>query len=355
MKLLSARLFPAALALGLVSICPAQVIFAVVNSGTFLGGANSLSPGVAASIFGMNLAVAGNNLVVTLGGANCDIFFQSPGQLNIGFPINAPVGPSSVIVSHDGGISAPFGVTVDAYAPGLFRLFNPPPDPPALGLFLSGNTLIRATNPANTGDTLDSFGTGLGATSLIPPFATLKPTSVSVGGQAAVVLSSVGFTGPPIGGVQGYRTRFIVPVGLAPGNHSVTWTIEGITSPALVPTSVGFQPLTLPIGCRDITSQVTVSPVGPLILNRGRATYQQRVQVKTLAASSFVQATLLLVNLTPGVALSNAASGVCPPSTPTPNTELTFGAPGTFQTANETLLFAAPNANIQYGVRVLAP
>ncbi len=359
MKSLTCLLVLVALTLALVSVCSAQApsftSAGVVNGASFLP---SLSPGVVASVFGSNLS--GTGLSVTLGGAICFVIFQSPGQLNVQFPVGASTGPSLLVISHSGG-SASAMVTLNPYSPALFSQFAPPDF--GVGLFTSGGKLISTTNKANEGDTLSGFGVGLGATSpalgtgvLTPPppplFPTVAQPTVSVGGLAGTLLFS-GLT--PFGMVPGaYRTDFIVPTGLASGSQPVTWTIG--SSPSFISPSV-----TLPIACHDITAQVVVTPQQLKCKAKETPLCTQAVHIRSKTTTSTFPTTggtLLLTGLSSNATLLNAPSSVCPPSDGvTPNTRiLSFTPPGDTQTAKVDLDFADPTGTpVAYGWRVLVP
>ena len=167
----------------------------------------SLSRGGIGSIFGSNLAdgIAGASdtpLPTEVGGVRVDVngvlaplFFVSPGQFNFQMPFEAPLsGQVEVRVIRDGEPSPPVTATLSEYAPAVF--INPNTDEPIIQRHPDG-ALITANNPAEPGDVLIIFMTGIGdvsspppsgAASLASPLATanLTPT-VTVGGAPAQV------------------------------------------------------------------------------------------------------------------------------------------------------------------------
>ena len=322
-------------------------VAAVVNGASFQP---SLSPGVMASAFGTNLN--GTSLAVTVGGTNCPVIFASAAQLNVILPLSLPTGPANLVVSHDGQSSNAFPITLGAYSPAFFLTGG---TGPTIAALTAGFRVISPSRPANGGDIVQAYLTGLGQTNPpapIPPapapatplYYTLATPAVNVGGNPATVL----FSGLSPGIPSTYQVNFVVPPLTPAGNRTITLSIGS-------PPFTSQAGATLPVGCRDITSQVTVTRSG-FVYNRALAKFVQSVQVVSQNPSlSLTKGTLVLGSLSPGVTLANAASAVCPPSDPGPNTGLTFGA-GNPQTAGLVLQFSDPTfASISYGVRVLVP
>jgi uncharacterized protein (TIGR03437 family) len=137
-----------------------------------------------------------------------------------------------------GGVaSAPFPITLSAYAPALLA-----ENGAAAGLAAvyesTGNTLVSPTAPAHSGDNVIVYAIGLGATT--PPLATgaVATTTVplagtltaTVGGVAAKVL----FAGVPQGlGDGGYQVNLTVPNGVQ-GTQPLVLTIGGVSSSSLI-------------------------------------------------------------------------------------------------------------------------
>ena len=84
-------------------------------------------------------------------------------------------------------------------------------------------------HPAAVGETLEIYGLGLGATNPMvqaglrspasPPARALDTPRLQIGGKDAVVV----FAGLAPGFAGVYQVNAIVPAGLLPGLHSVTW------------------------------------------------------------------------------------------------------------------------------------
>jgi uncharacterized protein (TIGR03437 family) len=199
---------------------------------------NRLSPGALADVFGTNLGSA-TTTSVTIGGKAAAVLYASPAEFIIQIPFDAPVGATSIQVAN----SAAFPLTLSAYAPGLFTV-NSSGTGLAAAVHAAG-TVVTTTNPASPGETISLLATGLGATSpavaagvaapASPPASTLAQPTVTVGGQAVVVKSSVLAPGQ----VGLYQVDIQLPSsGLANGTPPVVLTVNGSSS----------NTVTLPVG-----------------------------------------------------------------------------------------------------------
>src|SRR5206468_4331368 len=84
-------------------------------------------------------------------------------------------------------------------------------------------------HPATAGETLEIYGLGLGVTDPMveagvaspasPPARALQTPGLQIGGRDAVVV----FAGLAPGFAGVYQVNAIVPAGLSPGLHNVTW------------------------------------------------------------------------------------------------------------------------------------
>ena len=159
------------------------------------------------SIFGSELAddivSAGDvPLPFELGGARvlvdgweAPLFFVSPNQINFQVPFEADSpGNVDVVVTRNGEESPSEPASMAEFAPAVF--INPATGEPIVQRFPDG-ALITATNPANPGDVLILFLTGLGGVSNAPPTGAAAGASplaqarvtpvVTVGGEGTQV------------------------------------------------------------------------------------------------------------------------------------------------------------------------
>ena len=222
----------------------------VVNGASFAPG-EAVAPGSIVSVFGSNLA-SGQNLAsqlpleTTLGGATLNIggveaplFFTGDGQINAQIPFElAPNSRPHVVVQtrRDGSgpeaVTVPETITLAAARPGIFTTNQ---QGTGQGAVLIANTVIfvapvgsvpgRETRPANPGEFISIFCTGLGATN--PPVASgqapgaeplarvVVPVEAQVGGQPA----TVHFAGLAPGFVGLYQVKVEVPEGVEPGSE----------------------------------------------------------------------------------------------------------------------------------------
>jgi uncharacterized protein (TIGR03437 family) len=217
----------------------------VVNNASFAPGVNALAPGTIAAIFGTGLndgtrnpfSAFGSNgrLITTLGGASvtfngfsAPMFSSFPGQLNVQIPLElAGSTTASAVVTVAGQQSAPVTVPIGPSSPGIFAINN------GYGAILIANTSIFAApggsisgaqaRPANPGEFISIFTTGLGAVTNPPATgqaASGQPTvtlpRVTIGGIPA----TVSFSGMSPGFVGLYQVNAQVPQGASGGGFA---------------------------------------------------------------------------------------------------------------------------------------
>jgi len=325
----------------LCALAQAPVISAVTNG---LSYSTQMSPGVLATVFGSSLS--GNNQHVRLNGVDCPITYSSDSQVNIQIPWEAATGKGHVVVAHDGMSSSPFAVTISPYSPALSSYDG---GGSGTGVFFSGANLITSTNPANGGDTLSTYGVGLGATNPAiatgeitpnppPLYVTLATPTITVGGKATSILFS--------GLAPGFLATDQINFTLAPDTPTGTRTVVVKIGKA------STNQITIPIGCLDVTGKVSVA-LGPLTHQSG-SKYSQKVTVTNMSGTALAaKASVVLTNLSSTSQLSNGGGASCPSSDGSPYRSTSFTGAGAAQTATVTLSFTDSTGNISYGVRVL--
>jgi uncharacterized protein (TIGR03437 family) len=192
-------------------------------------GSRTLAPGALISIFGRNLAKVGtdlsgwegtvipeslNSVAVGAGGRRARLLYVSPTQINAQLPFELAPGTHGLAVNNGNGMSNIFAIPVAAVAPAVF---------PGAILKRADNSLVTAGNPAQAGDVLVVYLTGMGQTTpalatgrLVDPgrmFSTVAVTA-TVGGKDAEVLSSTAAPGFP--GV--YQVALRLPAGAGTGS-----------------------------------------------------------------------------------------------------------------------------------------
>lgn len=139
----------------------------VVNAASFV---DTISPGSLFSIFGSSLAPAintysaplptsSNGTVVTVNGVPAPLLYVSPTSINAQVPIGT-VGANALVAVSNNGSSASAPVTIAAAAPGVFYS-------PYNGVNIGagehvGGALITPANPAQSGEIVGFYGTGIG-------------------------------------------------------------------------------------------------------------------------------------------------------------------------------------------------
>jgi len=211
----------------------ATALSAVLDTNT-----TSVAPLGLVSLFGANLARltsdvgGGNTLPDNLGGTTVDIggrrarlLYVSPTQINAQVPGGVALGTVSLTVNNGSSTSASVNLTTAAAAPAIF--FSS-----AGGAVLKNTnfSLVSSSNPAQAGDILVIYSTGLGLTTpplatgalaTSEPFANTATARVTIGGQTAEVLYSIaapGFVGL-------YQTAVRVPTGVVAGNAPVVLSV----------------------------------------------------------------------------------------------------------------------------------
>lgn len=220
------------------SLAPGEI---VVLYGTGLGPAQ-LTLAQTAANGKIPTALAGT--AVTFNGIPAPILYTSPAQVSAAVPFGVTGASVQVSVSYFGQASASKTLTAAAAAPGLFTL-NYSGKGQAVAINPDGN-VNGASDPAPRGSQLVLLATGLGqtipagtdgsiATTTTLPASAVPPV-VTIGAQAASVVSATGIAGQVAGTMQ---ITVQVPAGIQPGNAvPVTLQVGGIPAAAGVTVAV---------------------------------------------------------------------------------------------------------------------
>ena len=233
--------------LGSLQAGPSSKSGSVVNAASFTPG---ISGGALASVFGDNLAatqrswtaqdIVGGKLPTSLdgvsvmvGGVPAYIYFISPGQINFIVPTGATAGSVPVVVTNNGLAGAAVQATLAATSPGFFISKNNNVIATHAGGTLVGATTLYPGNstPAAVGETIELWGTGLGATdpptdgvTFPAPINTAAKPTVTIAGVSANVTSSV-MSSPGV-----YQVNITVGTGTPSGDQPIILTIGGVQS-----------------------------------------------------------------------------------------------------------------------------
>jgi uncharacterized protein (TIGR03437 family) len=209
----------------------APVIDSVVSA-NFIPASTVAAPGGLISIFGRNLAKVGTNIdgwqgvtlpdsmngvAVGIGSLRPKPILVSPSQITAVLPMETPSGTVQLAVNNGSALSGPFSLQVAPTAPALFA---------GPIVKVSDFSQISALNPAQAGDVILVYLTGLGQTT--PPLPSgavvdetntynTVPVTITVGGKEAQVLTSVASPGLP--GL--YQVVLRLPSGTGSGNTAL--------------------------------------------------------------------------------------------------------------------------------------
>ncbi|HYM13047.1 MAG TPA: IPT/TIG domain-containing protein [Bryobacterales bacterium] len=222
----------------------------VVNAATFLPA--PVSPGQLVTIFGNNLATGkatavavGNQLPVslgttsvTIGGTAAPLIYVSPTQINAQVPYEVSGTTAQVVVTVSLVASQAVVVNVTATSTGIFSVDGTGEGTGTI-LHNSDFTLVTAANPANKGETVDIYCTGLGqvagggVTGMLALAA--AATTATVGVTFGTTTAVVSYAGLAVGFAGLYQINATVPSSAAGkgGVSPVTIKIGATTSPSL--------------------------------------------------------------------------------------------------------------------------
>ena len=210
---------------GVVNAASSAPFTAGIAPGDFitLYGAN-LAPGTATAYtvpFPTTLGLDG--VQVTVNGLPAPVEFVSPGQISAIVPYAVGSSIARIQVNNNGVLSNVVTEFVNLTAPGVFTV---PPGGLGYGAVLHGDySLVTAQSPAQVGETVAVYLTGLGTTNPVIPDGSAGPASsqtnntiqVYIGGLQATV--SYSGLAPDLAGL--YQINFTVPAGVTAGDNTL--------------------------------------------------------------------------------------------------------------------------------------
>jgi uncharacterized protein (TIGR03437 family) len=227
---------------------PPPILTQISNSASYspAGAPNSgIAQGSVFVIFGFNLgpdvlaqsgyplgaALSGTSVKVTVGFTSVDalMLYTSNRQLAAILPSGTSTGTGSVVVTHNGAISASTPITV---APSSFGTYSVASNGLGPGIITGADYLLKtSSSPARPGETVILWGTGLGAVdgdeSKPPTPANRFSPSVLVGNSAFAKISYAGRASCCAGLDQ---INFEVPPGIEGCFVPVSVQVGGVTS-----------------------------------------------------------------------------------------------------------------------------
>ncbi len=216
----------------------------VTNGASFApAGVVAVAPGSWISIFGSALASAEaaatgmplprmlGSTMVHISGTETPLNYVSPSQINAQVPVDLPPGSARLTVMSGDVETSAVTLLVAATGPGIFTYGQDR----AVATHANGS-LITGDNPAEPGETIIVYLTGIGpvspqpgsgqASGVDPLSRATLPFSASIGGRAAPV-DFLGMT-PYLVGLAQANIR--VPTGVASGDLAVVITVSGAVS-----------------------------------------------------------------------------------------------------------------------------
>jgi uncharacterized protein (TIGR03437 family) len=171
-------------------VAPGEIV--TIQGGGFANGVQGVVSGL--SILGpLPLSLAG--VSITFNGVAAPIFYvanqNGVQSMTIQVPLETPLGNATVVLNAAGGGSATYSIPVQPYAPGVFT--STIGNQTFAVAVRSDGSYVSPTNPAQTGETIYVFVTGLGVTT--PAAVTNEPGA----GQAvtATVVTGLNNKGVP--------------------------------------------------------------------------------------------------------------------------------------------------------------
>jgi len=195
--------------------------------------ANTTRIWTSADFEGADLPTALSGVSVTIDGNPAFVYYISPTQINVQVPTDSSLASVQVVVDNNGVLSAPASVALRNYAPAFFL---DPGTNYAIASRLPDYALVgNPSAPAIPGETLVLWGTGFGPTTPAAPAgvavsgapATASAPTVTVGGMAARVVSSV----LPTGTAGLYQITIQLPASVPTGTVALQASIGGVQTP----------------------------------------------------------------------------------------------------------------------------
>jgi uncharacterized protein (TIGR03437 family) len=206
----------------------------------------ALAPGALVSVFGTALATTTaqassfplptslGNSTVSVNGRALSMVFASPGQVNAALPLDITSGQATLRVTTPGGF-AETKINVSDTAPAIFDS----------AITHANGSLVSATAPAQPGETIIIYMTGLGAVDGSVPPGMPSPSSPLLNATALIAVD-IGDTNPisvkPIfaglapGFVDVYQVNVTIPPNLSTKTYPIRVSAKGSTSnPQAIP------------------------------------------------------------------------------------------------------------------------
>ena len=135
------------------------------------------SPGDVVSIHGSRFGSSVSAPTVTAGRLGAAVLLASDQQINVQFPFELPVGPTTLRVTVQGKVSESVGITVSAHAPAVFTVDG---SGTGRGVFPHRQGLATPISSVAPVETVTVYMVGLGATGPHVPIGMVRPSALTV-------------------------------------------------------------------------------------------------------------------------------------------------------------------------------
>jgi uncharacterized protein (TIGR03437 family) len=219
---------------------------AAVNNATFAAG-YAMSPGAIGAFFGPSLTPTTSSasavplptilgaVTAKVNGTLVPLFYASPGQLNFQVPFEAAGSYTNLAVTSSTGQTLTVPLLLNAASPGIFTTLSNGSGPAAALHGVSGLP-ITPTSPAQQGEVISLFTTGLGAVYPTVSSGTAAPAAplslvtsavtATIGGQSA----AVSFAGLAPTFVGLYQVNVQIPSGTTGASVPIVISVSGFSS-----------------------------------------------------------------------------------------------------------------------------
>lgn len=241
---------------------PGYTVSSIVNASDYSPG--PFAPGSIVSIFGSNLSFGTSGLTadnvsstlpislgdthVVIDGSSAPLMFVSPTQINVMIPANKIAGNISLQVVRQGMQGQMVNLTLVTASPALFVSS----DRFALAQDYNANyAVVTAAAPAQPGDVIVLYATGLGGTQPLPALGEIQQYPAPVNGFGSGVLQVllngkaidpklIAYAGLTPGFAGLYQINFLLPPD-CPANPQIQVSMGGQSSAANVTLAVAGQ------------------------------------------------------------------------------------------------------------------
>lgn len=164
-----------------------------------------------------------NGVQVTINGVSAPVDYVSPGQLNVIVPSQDPYSLAQIQVINNSGSSNVVTVPLNPASPGIYA--NPSGGVYAAAIDSNSGQLVTPSTPAQPGDILEVFATGLGTVyppvtdGTAPPDSPLSYTDSMIAADVDGVSATVSFAGLAPGLAGLYQINVQIPSTTTAGDH----------------------------------------------------------------------------------------------------------------------------------------